>query len=313
MELRAFALGEEALRRAWPTRANWRWEFKVLQWCEEERLIADCVLRHPLAQRSGPRVIAKWYGDAMGSATFALMQSLDVQLEAIKGGVLAAPHPLFYDQEARMLVQQAVPGKPYQDLLTHPRYRHYLRQAGQALARLHRLPGVAAMPAKRIEDHMQELMHPHPRILAEALPELQARINGLMAAMLSIEATWGANGTTAWLHRDFHIGQLFYGQGRVWVIDWDLAAYGDPALDVGNFLHNLDKHMAGQAPAGRAAFIEGYLEDGDAAAVQRSALYEGLTCLRRACKAFRQQRPGWRMDVARLIGTGEQCLSRLQG
>lgn len=311
MELRAFALGEQALLRAWPMQTDGRWEFKVLQWREEERLIADCVLRHPHAQRSGQRVIAKWYGDTMGSATFTLMQSLDVQLQAMEGGVLAAPRPLFYDQEAQMLVQQAAPGKPYEDLLTRPRYRHYLRQVGRALACLHRLPGVGAASGKCVEDHMKELMRPHPFILAQAVPELRARVEGLMAEMLRIEAAWGANWATAWLHRDFHIGQLFYGRGRVWVIDWDLAAYGDPALDVGNFLQNLNKYMGRKAQSGRAAFIEGYLENGEAAVVERSPLYEGLNNLRRACKAFRQQAPGWRQDASHFIDAGEQCLSRL--
>jgi|SRR6267378_2869475 len=311
MELRAFARGEQALRRAWPTQAKWRWEFRILQWREEERLIADCALRHPDAHSLRQRVIAKWYGDTTGSVTFALMQTLERQLEAQNDSLLAAPRPLFYDPAARMLVQEAAPGMPYQDLLKGPRYRHYLRQAGRALARLHRLPGVAAGPGKRLQDHMKELMRPSPLALTKAVPELRAQVEALVAAMLRAEAAWGGNWAPAWLHRDFHIGQLFYGRGQVWVIDWDLAACGDPALDIGNFLHNLDNHLAGQAAAGRAAFGEGYLESGEAVVVRRSPLYEGFTCLRRACKAFREQHPGWRSDISKFIAAGEQCLSRL--
>ena len=311
MELRALARGEQALRRAWPMRAEWRWEFRILQWREEERLIADCALRHPAAHSSRQRVIAKWYGDATGSVTFALMQTLEGQLAAQDDSLLAAPRPLFYDPEARMLVQEVVPGIPYQDLLKGPRYGHYLRQAGRALARLHQLSGVAAGPGKRLADHMKELMRPSPLVLTEAVPELGAQVEALVVAMLRIEAARGTNWAPVWLHRDFHIGQLFYGRGQVWLIDWDLAACGDPALDIGNFLHNLDNHLAGRAAAGRAAFAQGYLESGDAAAVRRSPLYEGFTCLRRACKALREQRPGWRSDISKFIAAGEQCLSHL--
>lgn len=311
MELRALALGEQALRRAWPTSSNLLWEFRILQWREEERLIADCTLRHPHGQRSRQRVIAKWYGDAMGSSTFALMQSLGTQLGARKDCPLATPRPLFYDPAARMLVQEAVPGIPYQELLKRPHYRHYLREAGRALALLHRLSVAQGGQSKCLADHMQELMHPHPLVLAEAMRELQLRVMALTAAMKRIEESWCETQTTAWLHRDFHIGQLFYGQGRVWVIDWDLAAHGDPALDVGNFLQNLNKHLAELAPRGRAAFVQGYLETGHPSAVRHSALYEAFTCLRRACKAFREQRPGWRSDVSRLISAGEACISHL--
>lgn len=311
MEMRALALGEQALQRAWPVRDDWRWEFKVLQWREEERLIADCVLRHPTAQRPAQRVIAKWYGDAMGSATFAMMQALDEQLQAREDAVLAAPRPLFYDHASHMLVQQAAPGKPYQGLLKHPRYRHYLREVGRALSALHRLSVAEEAPGKRVADHMKELMRPHPLVLAEAVRDQRARIEDLAAEMLRIEAAWRTSWPKAWLHRDFHVGQLFYGEGRVWVIDWDLAAYGDPALDVGNFLQNLIKYMGAQAPAAREAFIEGYLEQGDAATVDRSPLYEGLNNLRRACKAYRTQPSGWRTDVSKFLDAGEKCLARL--
>ncbi len=309
--MRAVALGEQALRREWPMRDDWRWEFKVLQWREEERLVADCALRRPQALRPAQRVIAKWYGDIMGSKTFAWMQALDVQLQANQDGVLASPRPLLYDHASRMLVQEVAPGKPYQDLLRQPRYRHYLREVGRALAALHRLPIAGATPDKRVPDHMKELMRPHPLALAEAMPEQRARIENLAAEMLRIDAAWDTAWRKAWLHRDFHAGQLFYGEGRVWVIDWDLAAYGDPALDVGNFLLNLLKYLGTQTPAGREAFIEGYLETGDAATIDRSPLYEALNNLRRACKAYRTQPSGWRSDVSKFLDAGEKCLSRL--
>jgi aminoglycoside phosphotransferase (APT) family kinase protein len=311
VELRAFARGEQALQRAWPMQADWHWQFRILQWREEERLIADCTLRHRATRSSRQRVIVKWYGDTTGSVTFALMQALEGQLEAQDDRLLAAPRPLFYDPAARMLVQEAVPGIPYQDLLRRPRYRHYLRQAGRALARLHRLPGAAAGTGKRLEDHMKELMRPAPLALTKAVPEVRAQVEALVAAMLHIEAASHRSWAPAWLHRDFHIGQLFYGRGRVWVIDWDLAACGDPALDIGNFLYNLDNHLAGQAAAARAAFVEGYLERGEPLVVRRSPLYEAFTCLRRACKALREQRPGWRSGMSKSIAAGEECLARL--
>ncbi|KVG85662.1 aminoglycoside phosphotransferase family protein [Burkholderia ubonensis] len=311
MELSALVLGEQALRHAWPMHSDWHWDITILQWRQDQRLVADCTLCDAGTQRARQRVIVKWYGDTMGGTTFALMQFLDALLEAPKAGLLAAPRPLFYVPAARMLVQEAVRGTSYRDLLKRRRYRHYLQQAGRALELLHRLPAVDAPRRKRLDDHMNELMRPHPLVLADAVPVLRVRIENLVATMLRIEASWNDAPAVAWLHRDFHIGQLFYGQRRVWVIDWDLASFGDPALDVGNFLHNLDKHLEELAPAGRAAFVEGYLENGDADVLRRASLYEGFTCLRRACKAMRERRPGWQSDVTRLVCAGEACVSRL--
>jgi aminoglycoside phosphotransferase (APT) family kinase protein len=311
MELSFLARGEQALRQAWPPDAGCRWEFHILKWREQqqERLVADCALRHPQAQRSRQRVIAKWYADGTGDATFALMQTLAGKMD---GGLLATPRALFYDPTAHLLVQQVAPGVAYKDLMERRSYSHYLRQAGRALARLHRLPGLPGLPGrgKRLEEQMADLMRPHPRQLAQRVPELSQRVDALAAAMLQAEAAWPADTTVAWLHRDFHLGQLFYGRGQVWVIDWDLAAHGDPALDVGNFLRYLDQFLAARGPAGRAAFLEGYQDEGEKAVLARAAIYESFSWLRMACKNFRLQARGWRAEVARLVASGERCLEK---
>lgn len=40
----------------------------------------------------------------------------------------------------------------------------------------------------------------------------------------------------ALIHRDFHEKQVLVGHDRAWLIDFDTACFGDPAIDVGNFL-----------------------------------------------------------------------------
>jgi len=71
-------------------------------------------------------------------------------------------------------------------------------------------------------------------------------------------------GLTIGIHRDFYPDQvMIYGE-TVWLLDLDLYAMGDPAMDVANFLAHLDEHglrhhcdpdaLADQC----AAFVAGY-------------------------------------------------------
>lgn len=66
-------------------------------------------------------------------------------------------------------------------------------------------------------------------------------------------------------HRDFHDGQILVdatvGEARIGFIDLDTVAWGDPALDVGNFLAHVDLAVQERRidPVTAQGFVEGFL------------------------------------------------------
>lgn len=287
------------------------WRCRGLSPPGSEHLVAEYALHDARTHEVRRRVIAKWYGDDAGERTFALMQRLSGLLQEHRvRAPLALPRALAYDPALKLLLQERAAGARYAELMTRSTWRHYLRRAGKALAQLHRLPPPAA-PPRRMEHHVAELMRPHPLRLAEGVPHMEKRVLAVLAELVRLENARPRAAAAAWLHRDFHLKQLLHGRGRVWVIDWDLAAHGDPALDVGNFALNLRKHLRECAPAGRAAFLEGYFEAGDAEVASRIPLYEAFNCLRRACKAFRTRHARWQRDLERRVAAAEEALSRM--
>ena len=60
----------------------------------------------------------------------------------------------------------------------------------------------------------------------------------------------------AGIHRDFYADQVIVDGDRTWLVDLDLYAAGDPALDVGNFLAHIEERAVREpaaAPALHAA------------------------------------------------------------
>jgi hypothetical protein len=259
-------------------------------------------LRFRRRDRSGHdvRVIVKQFAGNGGSATYAAMKALEAAAAGAGAGTpLWLPRALWYDARLRTLGLEPATGRSYRELVREDGIAAHLELVGGALASLHALD-VPQLRATTIDDHIAELIRPSPEGLAAALPEHGALVTGL-AARLRADGRRVAY-TPAPVHRDFHLGQLFGDGDRVGVIDWDLVARGDPALDVGNFAVYLRVRAPEIAGRGVDAFLAGYTARAGTGALARLPLYEALTCLRLACKRVRLKPPGWRDEVARLLG-----------
>lgn len=276
-----------------------------------ERLVVACDVIIPLVSgRVGRRLIAKCFADDSGARTFAVMRALEAALARPAGAAptLAVPRALCYDAKRRCLVQERVDALSL-DALTDPSAQtEALRATGVALAELHALD-LPELPARRFDEHVGDLVHPHPEALAERRPELAGALRAVLAGCRAA-TEGGGRAPTAPLHRDLHPRQLFYDGRQVWLIDWDLAAAGDPGLDLGNFVTLLEiKHgTAGRAMG--AAFLEGYAAR-SAAWPQLAARLPGwqaTACLRRACKAQRLGGAGANDEARRLLRRAEILL-----
>lgn len=242
------------------------------------------------------RVVAKLRADGAGEAPFHLLQAL----HAAATPTLCVPEPLAWVASCGVLFTRAARGTPLRH--ADPAVAtDALRRSGRALAELHALPARALglTHSKTLADHVRELVRPAPEVLAGARPEAAARIRAVLGRLASAEAGWGAHAVTP-LHRDFHLRQLFDDGTRITVLDWDDAACGDPAFDVGYLTAYLRTHHDNaRAETGIAAFRDGY---GAASAVwDRVSVYEQFNYLRRACRRFRLRDAGWEHELGAMF------------
>jgi aminoglycoside phosphotransferase (APT) family kinase protein len=88
-----------------------------------------------------------------------------------------------------------------------------------------------------------------------------------------------------------------------------MYALGDPALDVGNFLVYLRVKIPTQSLSAGAAFLQGYRSLMPEVGEANINLYQALTYLRLACKAFRLKQKDWENRVDKLLTECEMRLS----
>lgn len=158
-------------------------------------------------------------------------------------------------------LQDEVPGGVLTDLLRPGGDTAPAARTGTALARLH----ATEVPAGRnwtMADELDVLTRALTAVRT-ALPQQAARIDTIARAAADLMRRAGPFRPTG-IHRDFYPDQVLIDGETVWLLDLDLYASGDPAIDVANFLAHLDEHglrhhgdanaLGGHA----AAFIAGY-------------------------------------------------------
>ena len=295
------------------------WRATVLDHTTPDRMVVAYTLGtasdSPSHQTGSSRVvIGKFFADQTGQATFRIMQSIHACLTKTQdrpsvATPMATPPAIGYDSKLRLLWQEKAPGLAYPQAAAKADADSYFIAAGQALAQLHRLEIEHAQP-KRMADHIRELIRPHPSQLARAYPSYRRLIDDTLHHLVAVESQWGQSLYPAPLHRDFQLRQLFYAQGQVWVIDWDLFAHGDPAFDVAYFTVYLKTHLAADRSARLIdAFQEGYFALQPDSILERVPVYEAFNYLRRACRRYRLQDDGWQDQMTAMLRELERRLA----
>src|SRR5262245_50553190 len=204
-------------------------------------------------------------------------------------GILWLPRLLGSSDRHAALAFEWLPGRVLSEALADPQFEPAaLSDVGRALAQLHaqeprglphRPPGAEATALGRVAEAFASLYPPLAGRVREAARRLGAAL------------TDGPPVSRA-LHGDFNTTQVLLADGRVAFLDCDRALWGDPALDLGNFLAHLEREaLASHAPATRVqaageSLLEGYGSGSDLQLrrrVQRytaAMLFEGLNPLR---------------------------------
>jgi len=286
------------------TDRGWGFTVQTLDRRTVERHVAEiCFTRSGSEER---RVIAKLFSDETGQTTFETMKAVEAGLERLPSPVLAVPSAVLYDSRRRLLVQEVAEGVPYVELIEDPTFVDLIARAGRALATLHSLEPRRA-PVKTLEDHIAEIVRPHPIELATAYPEYRRLIEERLARMRARD-TGLQSRAVAPIHRDFHLRQLFAGPDRTWLVDWDQFCLGDPAFDVAYFTVYLSNHLEPQLAARcEHAFLEAYSELRPDDFRDRMPLYASFNYLRRACRRFRLRDGGWEPELHRMMKQLAKC------
>lgn len=152
---------------------------------------------------------------------------------------ISVPAPLGLVGEWRMWLQEYVPGRclaPQLSSLDRQVALPLMERLAGAVHKLH----TSGAPAARTHSMDDELRILELRLsdAREARPDLASHIQRVMEGCYRLAGAMVVNPVCG-IHRDLHPGQILFTDRSIHLLDLDLYAEGDPALDVGNFTAHL--------------------------------------------------------------------------
>jgi aminoglycoside phosphotransferase (APT) family kinase protein len=212
-------------------------------------LIAFDVLRGGHAER--------WLGKVRARGVD--WRATEVHRQLWSAGMKCIAEPLGAVPAMRMALQRAVDGTPLLHALNAGADPRVL---GAAIARsLHALHTSSIEPARAwsVDDELGVLrtnldgLAVRQPALCEEIARLQRRLNHIAQPLRR-------RTTRAVVHRDFYHDQVMADGDDCRLVDLDLVAIGDPALDIGNFMaHLIDECWRGRLAAERAVSLSDHL------------------------------------------------------
>jgi aminoglycoside phosphotransferase (APT) family kinase protein len=188
-----------------------------------------------------------------------------------------------------------------------------LRQAGAALAALHRTPTtlVELQPhsfAKEIKGIASASEHVHP-----LLPGTGAQIKQILAAAQALHERLPQE-PPAFAYGDCKADHLWVTPAGLTLIDFDTCYLSDPAIDLGKFLADIqwwyDAYGLDGVAAAQEQFLSGYGTASDGR-LQRARLYEALVLTKSTVRRVKLFDHDWAPRTERLIACAGAVLDRL--
>jgi hypothetical protein len=238
------------------------------------KLVSHRPERRAVVQRSGE---SPGYLKLVPSSRLA---KLTTQSERAAALPLRTARVLEVDKSLGAVVTAPLPGRPLRDWLSGPNAAEACRQVGRTLAAVHSIDPIGLSPHGAADE----------RAVTERW-EGWARSWGVGRANCPGDLPAPpALARPVLVHRDFHDGQVLLDESyAVGLIDFDLMAAGDPAVDVANFICHLElRELQGGVAA--APLVAGFLDEyGPSRAVRQALPFYLATSGRRlaAVYAFR--------------------------
>ena len=143
---------------------------------------------------------------------------------------------IFYSLSMTMIAGLVYAQESLAAELESPDGERYCYRAGVALHKLHTQSPAPTRCHTR--DNEFRILREKLQATCEELPSLAPRIRRILSAcevlLCKIPDTKNVS-----LHRDFYPEQILVDGDRVWLLDLDLNASGDPMVDLGNFIAHL--------------------------------------------------------------------------
>jgi len=265
-----------------------------------------CTVRYDIdTGDEGFAVVGKWYR-APGQA--ASMHALIASLLATELSLPALVHG-----SEHVVMQRFVPGLELRFLVDAEDTRPFA-EAGEWLARLHAFDGAPGLKPKSTAHELSKVQA-WSRELSTELPEHTDALNRLTSDLESASRHLADVRPTP-IHRDYYPANLLWDGDKLWGIDFDQMALGDPALDAGSFLAQLEKIVirdglaSSHLTAKSAAFTDAYgsARDGDLGA--RVSFFKAYTFLKLAAAEVQRRRERWEELTSAYLGRAVEEAAR---
>jgi fructosamine-3-kinase len=255
---------------------------------------------HPLRYKPERRFVGQLVAENGDVAALKCYTAADFEriaansrLVAATGAVRLAPQ-VGQSRRHHMLAMAWLPGHTLEEAAQRPGFDPAAaRGVGAALARLHRHNG--AHPAQRFD--AATALPAAAKSAAAVQPALADPVRQL-AARLAEELATSPN-PPALLHGDFSADQILLAESGPVFLDFDRAAPGDPAADLGSFMAQLELdvllgHLPAQSAAAlRAELLAGYQQAAPGGLPAGLSHHLAAALLQRAVHPFRTRRPDW--------------------
>jgi ABC-type transport system involved in Fe-S cluster assembly fused permease/ATPase subunit len=283
-----------------------------------------CVLRYALAPppKRHPVVFGKVYPDAGAERAAAALRLLR---DGLPPHTVAVPAPLAIVPALRMVLTEAIPGRPMlPDLLVATltdappptaadgwTVRSALAAAGEATAAVHLCAPGSGMPVRDLAREQAAV----EAELAQVAKVWPGAAGALRLGLATARQASADPGTVVLAHGDLTPGQLLFSVIGAGIVDADTLCRAEPALDLGRFLAYL--HVLGVRHAGTAAwpllatltavFLDAYAAAApEAVPLDRVSAYRALTLARIGASACRQLKDGRLRDAAAALKAGHR-------
>lgn len=219
-----------------------------------------------------------------------------------------APAELLAQDESRAcLTFRRIEARPLELAVTS---QERFFRLGAALRAAHERPPPAGLPEHGPQQELEVL----DRLAGRVALATGARLPRVEAVRTRLERAAPAGAPAVFVHRDLHDRQVLDAGDRLVLLDFDLAARGDPLLDAANLLAHLKLRAlqaAGGATEESAMLLGQALLDGldgrhDDSVPQRLRWYQAATFLR--LLLVYRLRPRWTGLLPALLHMAERCL-----
>ena len=249
-----------------------------------------CTVRFEVqCHNGGFEFIGKWYHNPDRA------KSMHALLTTLEAAQIRLPHTI-HVSDAGVFFQHFIRGQELRHIVASADPKPFA-EAGLWLAGLHALPPLPGLKEKPLVHELAKIAAWEKEIAGLA-PEFAGALTKTARALENQAAHIGRV-PCAPIHRDCSPANLLWDGERLWGIDFDQMATGDPAMDVGSFLAQLEK-IAIRDDLPRevferkaAAFLDAYCALGVDLGV-RLPFFTSYTFLRVASAEVQRQRPRWR-------------------